>query len=72
MRTLNKILYEEFYFKIKDTRILFLVKHTLKMDIIRYYLLPNSPVLKLCNKKCIFSSPKYVHLKFLGNSSFAN
>ena len=31
---------------------LFLVEHyIIKMDIIRYYLLPNSTALKLCNRK---------------------
>ena len=34
------------------TKILFLVEHyTIKMDIIRYYLFPNSTALKLCNQK---------------------
>ena len=40
------------FFKNKDTMILsFLLKHTIKMDIIKYYSLPNLTELKLCHQK---------------------
>ncbi len=39
-------------FSFQDTRMLFLLKHyTIKMDSVRYYLLPNFTILKFYNKK---------------------
>ena len=44
------------FFLTKDTRILsFLVRHyTMKMDIIGYYLLPKSTVIKICSQNIIY------------------
>ena len=68
----NNFFHEKFiFFKTKDTKFLsFLLEHcTIKIDVIRYYLQPNLPALKLRNKerKIIFGSKKYLLHRILAS-----